>query len=222
MNIESPEEKFSDKWRLGKFLNLLPEGFIDDFLNNYLWNGYYRADFRKRLLRYEAYSKEILSEFSNRKINKGWKTFNNSFDTLIRFLNEHFWIPDAHHERDDSPPFVYLRPDIHHNFMEGVEQEKNETIEDRRERRNKASAKWDRYKQELDVLATEVEKEYKNFLKTANKYLIREGKKKKRWRQKWLRPILIGIFVLVVGTIILDLLEILNLSDFLRKMFSFK
>jgi len=171
-----------DKSRFVKVLELLPESFIDDFVRNHLWNASYPRIFNDTFIKYDNYSKELLSEFSNLKINKNWKAFNKSFYTLRKFLVDNFWSPK--HLQD----YCYLRPDIHHNFSE----------------QNEASSNlWGKYKNELDKIADEFEKAYKEFIKIAKKEIEREEKPKKRlWKKTWVRVVgLVGAFASIIGLI---------------------
>ena len=67
-----------DKMRFAKVLEFLPEKFIDDFVRYYLWNANYPVEINKILLKYDEHKKEILSEFSNSKINDVRINFNKS------------------------------------------------------------------------------------------------------------------------------------------------
>lgn len=149
-----------DKMRFAKVLEFLPEKFIDDFVRYYLWNANYPVEINKILLKYDEHKKEILSEFSNSKINDVRINFNKSFDVLIKFLTEHFYIPNDHHKMYKNPPFYYLEPRVHHNF--GGE--------------NKDSILWNKYKSELDKITNEFEEAYKNFIKIAKDEIEQKDK----------------------------------------------
>ena len=137
---------------------------------------------------YYSYKKDILSQFSNKKIKESYKKFNDSFDALYNFLIEHFWIPDVHYKMYKNPPFLYLNPDIHHNFGGS----------------NKNSKLWNNYKKKLDEIAESFEGEYKNFIEIANKE-IKKGKLKgsKWWENTWVQVIFIlGVIASFLGLII--------------------
>lgn len=109
---------------------------------------------------YNERENEILSEFSNVKINTSRSKLNDSFNALRNFLIDHFYIPNSHYEMYKNPPFFYLEPRIHHNF--GGE--------------NKDPILWNRYKSELDRIAEEFEGAYKDFVKTAKKEIEQDQK----------------------------------------------
>lgn len=136
------------------FLKLLPEKFINDFVDCYLWNAYYPVKFNKIIQRYNDYSKEILSEFTNIEINNAWKNFNISFNELIKFLIKHFSIPNQHYLMYKEPPYFYLETRIHHKFNKQTDE---------------ISQQWDRYKNELDKTADKFKKTYTNFIEITNK-----------------------------------------------------
>jgi hypothetical protein len=144
-------QSLDDKSRFVKVLKLLPEKFVDYFVCDYLYNASYPKEANTVLSEYAEYKKEIISEFSNSKINDAYINLNKSFDMLTKFLTEHFWIPNDHYKMYESPPFFYLEPRIHHNF--GGE--------------NKDPILWDKYKNELDEIADEFKRAYKNFIKIA-------------------------------------------------------
>lgn len=89
---------------------------MDDLVNYYLYNAYYPREYNEVIDKYVVRKKEILSEFSNSKINNFYLLLNQSFDTLRRFLTDHFSIPNNHYEMHKNPPFLYLEPSLHHNF----------------------------------------------------------------------------------------------------------
>ncbi len=144
-----------DKSRLVKVLRLLSEKFVDDLVCYYLYNAMYPQEINTILSEYAEHKKEILSEFSNPKIDAAYINLNKSFDVLTKFLTEHFWTPNVHYKMYKNPHFLYLEPRIHHNF--GGE--------------NKDPMLWDKYKSELDKIANEFEKSYKDFIKTAKSEL---------------------------------------------------
>ena len=140
-----------DKMRFVTILKFLPEKFVDDFVNYYLWNAKYPVEANEILFKYAEYKKEILSEFSNSKINDARINFNKSFDVLTKFLTDHFWIPNQQYEMHKNPPFFYLEPRIHHNFGG----------------KNMNPILWHKYKSELEKIANEFKETYKNFIKIA-------------------------------------------------------
>ena len=140
-----------DKIRLATVLKFLPEKFIDDFVRYYLFNANYPVEKNEIFIKYTEYKNEILSEFSNSKINNAYINFNKSFDVLTKFLAEHFYIPNAHYKMYKNPPFFYLEPRIHYNF----------------DGENKDSTLWNKYKSKLDKIANEFEETYKSFIKIA-------------------------------------------------------
>jgi len=183
----------NDESRFEKFLERFPEDFIDNFINFYLFNGYYPKGFNKVLSEYRENKKEILSEFSNKKIKKAYIDLNEHFDILDRFLIKHFWIPRSQYEMHEDPPYSYLEPRYHHNFhisehcIDG----------DARE----ISAKWDSYKNELDKIAENFNDAYLSFVKIA-KEEIEKGNKPKGFLLSnifWL--FLVPLLLLIIGTL---------------------
>jgi len=192
-------EPLDDKSRFVKVLKLLPENFIDDFVRGDLWNASYPWQLNSKISKYDNYSKEILSEFSNPKINKAWKAFNKLFYALEKFLADNFWVPE-HSLRD----YFYLRPDIHHNFHDKWEYiERREKPEAYKDWCDKASVEWWKAKSKLDNLAEEFEKVYKDFIKIAKKEIEREEKPRKRWWEKtWVQFLgIVGAIASIIGII---------------------
>lgn len=157
-----------DKSRFIAILEFLPENFIGDFVNYYLYNAYYPIEFNKILYVYVKYKKELLAEFSNPKIQDAYQQFNKTFDIIEKFTTSHFYIPEAHYKRYKDQPFFYLEPLLHHNFRisEGGESENKE----------KDSLEWDKYKNELDGYAGDFEEAYKSFLRVAKMEIERDRK----------------------------------------------
>lgn len=168
-----------DKSRFIAVLCLLSEKFVDSLVNDYLYNAYYPTEFNKVLRAYGEHKKELLAAFSNPKIKVAYQQLNKIFDVLEKFLTFHFYIPQSHYEgRKKQPPF-YLEPRIHHNFRlsEGGKKKDKE----------KDSKEWDEYKNELDKLAYDFKKSYKNFVNIAKKELG-ETVKEKFGSQKTNKP----------------------------------
>jgi hypothetical protein len=84
------EQKFDDPTRFEKIVDLLPEEKMRIFLDE-LWNGYYSEGFLEILVNYKDYSENILAEFKNKELEKKRKVFNESFRSLLEFLNTHFF-----------------------------------------------------------------------------------------------------------------------------------
>jgi hypothetical protein len=145
-----------DQSRFNKVMEMFPENFIDDFINYFLWNGHYEKKVNTLLDKYNLYSREVLSEFIDKDTNRAWQQFNESFYALRHFLATEFDIPQAHFEMYDKPPFVYLKPAWHHNFNEALlDREKREPL-------------WHGLKKQLDEMASEFEKKYRNFVRVAS------------------------------------------------------
>jgi len=140
------EKLFNDRARLIALLELLPEQFIDDLVNDYLWNANYPQHFNLIFDKYKTKRKEILFQFSNPKIKKVFTKFNEDFDSLMNFLITNFAVPKSMHHQETNLNICYLQPRIHHNFRlsEGSEKSNAETD----------SIKWNEYKVELDGRAT--------------------------------------------------------------------
>jgi len=154
MNNILTNTALNDRSRLKITIKLLPEEFVDQLVKRLLRASYYPKKFNRILEEYNSYSKRTLSEFSNPKINKAWKTLNKSFYTLRKFFHTNFQIPEEERGMDDFPTFLYLRPDIHRDFS----------------KQDEANFKlWDECKNKLDDLAKEFEKTYKNFINIAKK-----------------------------------------------------
>ncbi len=84
------EQMFNDSARFEKIIKLLPEQKII-ILADELSNGYYSKGFLEMLINYKDYSETIMSEFKDRKIEKNRKAFNESIQSLLRFLSTHFF-----------------------------------------------------------------------------------------------------------------------------------
>jgi hypothetical protein len=189
----SPNNPIEDETRLLKVLEFLPESLVDDFVSSYLYNARFPTQFTNILSEYSAYKQTIMSRFSNRKTNRYYNKFNQVFDNLHTFLLEHYWIPDDHYEMYDNPPFLYLNPDIHHNF--GGE--------------NTNSMLWDKYKRESDKIADEFEKSYDDFVRVAKRQ-IEKGREKPLYRRWWMISIIYPILVVIIGGFILYKLTPIN------------
>jgi len=176
-----------DKLRFNNFLEILPEEFMDGFVNECLWNAYYPRVYGDAIFEYSEYTKKLLSEFADSKINKAWKKFNKSFYILYKFLIKNFRIPK------DSQDSYYLCIDIHHNFG----------------KTDKASSDlWDKFKTELDEVAGEFEKAYKFFIETARKRIEKIEKKRLKnrwWNESWVKIILL---ISAISGILLFLISI--------------
>lgn len=154
----------NDKERFEKFLKLLPEQTVDNLVNYWLWNAYYPPEeINELLFNYEAYSREILSNFSNKQINKTWKRFNKEFYNLTNFLFKNF-----DYKVGIIPKFVYFKPIL-----------KAEKIN-----------KWLKNKKnQLDVTLNNFEKEYKSFLITTQKELSENNVRDDSKKDKFVIPI---------------------------------
>ncbi|MEI6296486.1 MAG: hypothetical protein WCO84_02450 [bacterium] len=79
-----------DKERFNKFIKLLPEQKVELFLIRILSSGKSVERYLAMFQEYDSWSSEILSQFSDSKINSTWKVFNESFNALRDFLLEHY------------------------------------------------------------------------------------------------------------------------------------
>jgi hypothetical protein len=104
-----------DKKRFEKLIEILPEEFVDDFVNYWLYNNYYPREYSKTFDEYSEYTRKTLSKFSDKKINLLYDKLNSSFEELKKFLIEHFYIPKAHYE-SGAAKFLYLEPRLNYNF----------------------------------------------------------------------------------------------------------
>jgi len=187
-----------DKSRFISFLELLPEKFVNDFVNYYLFNAYYPREHNVILDKYNDRKSEIMSEFSNTKINESYRDLNNTFDVLRKFLINHFDIPNDHYKMYENPTFLYLDPRSHHNFRISYGAKEEDTEKD--------SMEWNKLKSELDNLAENFERAYKDFIKMAKKKLeIGEGEGSHlKWAKQHVTEIVIGVIVTVIAGIILS------------------
>jgi len=155
-------ELLNDKSRFNSILNLLPEKFVEDWVN-YLWNANYPTGYTEAIRLYDDYRKKIMSEFTDLKTNAQYKKLNEAFADLKSFLDLHFNVPQEHYKTYKNPPFYYLEPRVHHNFRldEGRQNSQSSEKQDSRE--------WNKYKNELDKLAKTFNQSYKNFITAAKK-----------------------------------------------------
>ncbi|MDD2476650.1 MAG: hypothetical protein PHI32_12160 [Dysgonamonadaceae bacterium] len=149
----------NDQSRFEKFLEVLPEDFVDNFVNFHLFNGHYPKEFIVKLSAYQDNNKKILSQFHNEKINQAYLELNKYFDVLDIFLGKHFWIPKYHEEVNKKPVWLYLEPRYHHNFFISENLNTKEDVD--------VSAKWGSYKKELDKIAEDFYCAYVSFIKIA-------------------------------------------------------
>ncbi len=84
-----------DTEKLEKFIKLLPEQAVEDFLNKILLTGKFTEKDMVMFSDYDVYSAEILSQFTNPKINAEWETFNASLNSLQKFIQEHYTLPNG-------------------------------------------------------------------------------------------------------------------------------
>ena len=88
-----------DAEKFEKFIKLLSEQDVEDFLNKLLLVGKFTDKNMTMFSDYNIYSAEILSQFSNPKINAEWKTFNASLNSLQEFIQEHHTLPNGFHAK---------------------------------------------------------------------------------------------------------------------------
>jgi len=82
---------FDDKERFIDFLKILPEETIESFSLEFSFGGGQYNDWVVDILRkYHDYNKRTESHYINKKIEKKFKTFNNSFRKLYDFFTENF------------------------------------------------------------------------------------------------------------------------------------
>ena len=142
----------TDKSRINKFIKLLPEQRVDDFLNFHLFNARYTQkdlDFTNDYL-YEC--DKIFFQFSSDNLSKLKKVFDNSFKKLTSFIASNFF-------RIQAGIYV-LYPD----FKNSLDTEKQNA--------------WHKKLNEVNKLADITEKDYKNLLKEMKKYLEEAEQKK--------------------------------------------
>ncbi|MDD3101575.1 MAG: hypothetical protein PHE59_00280 [Patescibacteria group bacterium] len=145
-------EEFSDKGRFKKFLKILPEEGIYCLLNELYNNGYSINPHSEIFFQYAGYSKTILSEYGDLGLNKNYKDFNKSFDSLWKFIETHF--SDNELKFEEGPVDIYeLHPKMRHA---GGEKEKL----------------WNKYYKELKKLVIDCRDKYKEFLRMANEKLF--------------------------------------------------
>ncbi len=141
------ENLLDDKKHLDKFLEILPENEVYNFLNEELWNAEYRDIYRKMLVEYKKYRNTILSNFQNRKIKKANEDFDIIFKKLFSFLKLNFF-----------------RVNPNSNIIALYPQHKYSTD-------NTKGNFWDKKLEELRFLCGNFEKKYKNFITTAHEEL---------------------------------------------------
>ncbi len=152
----------NDKSRFIAVLSLLPEKFVDDLVNFHLFNAHYPSNFTDIFLKYDDYRSEIMSEFSNYETNTAWNKLNEAYLTLSKFLITHFSVPNVHKQQKN--PWFYLETKIHHNFRISEGDVNTDDQQDSRE--------WNKYKRDLDKLAGDFEKSYKDLIETAKKHIV--------------------------------------------------
>lgn len=164
----------NDESKLERILNLLPEAFVEDFVNYHLYNGFYPWDYVTTLDGFNAVKNEVMLEFHDEKANKKFQNLKEEFNRLNEFLLTHFSIPHVHYQMHEDPPFLYIEPRIHHNFRLSEGGYHEDVASDSRE--------WNRLRGELNGLAENFFNAYRTFLRVAS---LRISKKGSAWSKFW-------------------------------------
>lgn len=154
----SPTNQFpSDKSRVVRVLEILPERFVDEFANIFLLEfGKITADHNERLDEYYNYSTELMSEFSDNSLNSSWKNLNESFYALNNFIGANFHALETISWSEYAPyPYLYLHPHLHPELRKS---KVNETD-------------WHSSKHALDAIVKDFLDKYQVFIKTAKSCL---------------------------------------------------
>ena len=142
----------TDKSRINKFIELLPERRIDGFLNYSLYNARYTQEEINFINKYLDDYDKIFFQFNDDSLNKLKEIFDSSFKELMNFVVNSFFIIQAG---------VYvLYPDLK-NSLDTKEQNA-----------------WHKKLNEVNKLSDIVWDNYKNLLKEMKKYLEKSEQKK--------------------------------------------
>lgn len=146
----------NDESKLDKFLEILPENKVYDFLDE-LASAQYEDVYNEMLYKCDNYIKTVFSNFQSTEINRAFQNFNEAFKKLNKFLLRTFSRIYTAGMKNKLTNMVGLFPD-HRN-----------STETKREF-------WMKQFQQLEFLCSEFENKYRNFLKIAHTELSKEAK----------------------------------------------
>lgn len=155
VQIEIEMTEYSDKARLDKFLELLPEEKVDEFthaVSDARYWGYWNVHL---LHPYASYSKSVKSKFLNKKIEQARKELNQAFSDLDSFLSFNF--------------FVY-------QTGKGLEDQRFGLYPEMRHAKGENGKFWSQKYEELLSLIRAFENKYKVFLEVAMEELSDDKK----------------------------------------------
>jgi hypothetical protein len=133
----------NDLQKIKFVLKLLPQNDVEDILDQ-LYNASIKRGPRERLVKYQEYVEDILTNFTDNRLNKLYYQLNKDLIHLSNFMNWHFFQSDYERRYDLYP------------------EKKNNP---------KQQKEWQKRYDELDTLSAKFEKSYRNFIILCAKYL---------------------------------------------------
>ncbi len=141
--MDAKNKQLKDEQRFEKFLEILPEQKVYDFLGE-LSNAQYISAYNRMLEDYHRYSETVFSNFDNQKIQNSFQKFNKIFESLFSFLLVHF--------------FAHNNFPIDHGYLAALYPEMRHSPDEEKSRL------WDKRFKELRSLCKNFYKKYRNFL----------------------------------------------------------